>query len=111
MASASAGAPGTAVAAVTTAAAVLVVGLVVLVAERPAMLAVSPGRSAPAAGSASEGPRPGPGAERALPEWAPGPSSTECTESRLDRGDGISGLRVVAISAPGALGAPGVDRT
>ena len=98
-------------AAVTTAAAVLVVGLVVLVAERPAMLAVSPGRSAPAAGSATEGPRPRTRAEWAGPERAPRAPSTERAESRLDRGDGIGGHRVVAISAPGALGALGVDRT
>ena len=92
MASATAGARA-AVAAVPTASAVLVVGLVGLVAERAAMLAVPRRRSAPAARPPDRAERPGPAPNGPGPNGPTRPSSAERAEGRLDRGDGIAGLR------------------
>ena len=103
MASAPAGA---AVSAVPTASSVLVVGLVGLVAERAAMPVVPHRRSSPAAGSATEGSRPRAEqarSERPRPERPTRPPSAERAECRLDCGDGIAGLRVVAIGVLGAV--------
>jgi hypothetical protein len=101
VASAPAWTAGAAVAPVPTASAVLVVGLMRLVAERAAMLAAPRRRSTPAARSATEDPRPR--AERAGPERPTRPTSAERAEGRVDRGDGIAGPRVVAISVLGAV--------
>lgn len=90
------------VSAVMTAAAVLVVRPVSLVAERAAVLAEPPGRSAPATRSAAERTRPG--TERPRPERPARPTPAERSEGRLDGGDRIAGRLVVAIGLVGAVG-------